>query len=99
MTGVGTIALWRHLSMQEVQARLYVLGGGTLWGCLLLLSFLVDCYHNINLCAGHWLPRVNIVKVDQATSDDQVVMADAYILEIRVARCWDVRPGHYHFIC
>lgn len=99
MTGVGTIALWRHLSIQRVRARLYVLGGITLWGCLLVLSFFVDCYHNINLGRSHWLPRVNIVKVYQATSDDQVVMADACLLEIQVNRCWDVRPGHYHFIC
>ena len=99
MTGVGTIALWRHLSIQRVRSRLYILGGITLWGCLLLLSFFVDCYHNINLDRSRWLPRVNIVKVYQATSDDQVVMADACLLEIQINRCWDVRPGHYHFIC
>jgi predicted ferric reductase len=98
-TAVAAIALWRHLSVGQFQARYYILGGIVFWGGGLLVGCLLDCRYNVNLGQGKWLPMANIVTVYQTEKDDQVVTTDACHLEIIVRRRWSVQPGEYLFIC
>ncbi len=97
-TGVAVAALSQHLSAQKAQARFYIFGGVAVWTGLCTIYFLVNCYYNINFGPGHWLPKVNIVKVYRTENYDQVVLLDACHLEVQVNRRWHFRPGAYLFI-
>lgn len=98
-TGVAAVALWRHLSEPVSQARYYILGGMSFWVISLCLSFLFDCYRNISLGRRPKLPKASIVKDYRTANNDQVVMAGACHVEIRLNRSFTAQPGEYLYIC
>jgi hypothetical protein len=65
------MALWRHLSLQRVTARLYILGGLVMWAFLLILRIISSSYRNL-----HWgrpLPQATVYGLKGAVRIDVTV--------------------------
>jgi hypothetical protein len=82
---VGTLSLWRHLSLKRLVSRFFVLAGFCLWGGLVAASQLIWIYHNFRF--GRNFPRTTVTP-----------MVDASLFTLVVPRPWSVRTDQYVYL-
>jgi predicted ferric reductase len=92
------IGLCMHLYGTHSQARICLLSGTAAWAGLICLNLLIDCYYNIHMGRGNWLPRAKYMDIYQSEKGDQIVLVDACHLEIRLHRSWNIQAGQYVFV-
>jgi predicted ferric reductase len=81
----AVIALWRHLSLKKVYARLYTLGGMILWAVLTGLDLVFYIYRNFSLSKG--VGRTIVKELD-----------DILRLDVTVPRSWNVKAGQWVYL-
>lgn len=97
-TVLAAVALLRHLAMQRPVARLCILIGIASGLYFLAVGSIFNCLRNIRPHRGEWLPRISAEKVYRTTDDEQVVMTDAYHVNLWVNRSFKVHPGQYLYL-
>ena len=95
---LAAVALLRHLAVQRPVARLYILTGIASGSFLLAVGSILDCLRNIRPHRGHWLPKISAEKVYRTADDDQIVMTDAYHVDLWVNRSCKVYPGQFLYL-
>ena len=97
-TALAAVALLRHLAVQRLAARRYILVGIISGMSLIAVGAISDCLRNIRLDRGRWLPKISVEKVYRTADDDQIVMTDAYHVHLWVNRPFKVHPGQYLYL-